>query len=237
MLKNFVRRMTRPLGVDIRRFTVVSDPFLALNRFARLAKATVVIDVGANIGQFALAMIHAGWDGPIISFEPLSAEHRALKAKAARFSGWQVGPKVAIGATQGTAQINVAGNSVSSSLLPMLETHLASTPQSAFVGEETVEVVPLDDALAHLGPDEHLVLKLDVQGFEGDVLAGAGMTLARSAVVYVEMSLQPLYGGEKLFNEISAMIMDAGFRCVGLFPGHFDTRSGEMLQVDGLFVR
>ena len=237
MLKKFVHRATRMLGMEVRRFTSVSDPMLMIDRFARKSGAKTVIDVGANVGQFGCALVEAGWDGGILSFEPLPGEHAQLKQLAARHPRWQVGPRVAIGRERGTANINIAGNSVSSSLLAMLDTHLASAPQSAFVGTEEVAVVPLDEAVAAAGAEAPFLLKIDVQGLEADVIAGAAVTLARSTVVYLEMSLQPLYGGETLFDEISASLRRAGLRCAGLFPGHFDAEKGEVLQVDGIFLR
>lgn len=237
MLKRLAHQMARRLGLEVRRFTAVSDPLMMLGRFARASGATTVIDVGANIGQFAEALMRTGWEGRILSFEPLPIEHAELKRKAAGNSLWEVGPRVAIGLEHGTANINVAGNSVSSSLRSMLDAHLASAPQSAFVGTEEVPVVPLDEAIASSGAQGPFLLKIDVQGFEAEVIAGAPATLGQSTVVYLEMSLQPLYGGELLFNEISGLLMQSGFRCAGLFPGHFDAEKGEMLQVDGLFVR
>ena len=78
------------------------------------------------------------------------------------------------GRPRGRAPIHIAANSQSSSLLPMLEAHRSAAPESAYVGEETVDVMPLDDALAGVVTEsDRLCIKLDCQGYEGQVLDGA----------------------------------------------------------------
>ena len=237
MLSKFVQRCGRAAGVEIRRSTPTSDSTGWLLGFARAAGVTTIIDVGANTGQFGQTMIAAGWKRRLVSFEPLSAAHARLVETAGRNPQWHVAPRTAIGAQRGTAEINIAGNSQSSSLLPMLERHLSAAPTSSYVGTETISVATLDDALAGYAPSECYMLKMDVQGFEAEVLRGAPRTLHRTAVIYAEMSLQPLYEGEPVFTDLSRDIMALGYRCVGLQPGYTDASNREMLQVDGVFVR
>lgn len=196
-----------------------------------------MLDVGANEGQFAQQMRSVGWGGPIMSFEPLRDAHAALSRTAKSDPLWTIAPRTAIGAGRDTVKINVAGNSQSSSILPMLERHRLTAPESAYVGTEEIGVLPLDEAVPRHGFATPYLLKMDVQGFESEVLRGAPMTLAQTAVVYCEMALQPLYEGEKLFYELCADIVGHGFRCAGMFNGHYDGDTGEVLQCDAVFVR
>lgn len=237
MFKKFVQRCARAVGFEIRRSTPTSDGTAWLLGFATAAGVTTIIDVGANTGQFGSTILAAGWKRRILSFEPLSSAHARLVETAARHSRWHVAPRAAIGASRGMAEINIAGNSQSSSLLPMLERHLSAAPSSGYVGREAVGVVPLDEVLANAAADECYMLKIDVQGFETEVLRGASVTLRRVAVIYTEMSLQPLYAGEAGFAELSRDIMALGYRCVGLQPGYVDAANREMLQIDAVFVR
>jgi FkbM family methyltransferase len=237
MLTKLLQRYARVAGFEVRRSTPTSDSAAWLLGFATAAGVTTILDVGANTGQFGSTMFAAGWKEKLISFEPLSAAHRQLVETAARHPGWQVAPRQAVGARPGTAEINIAGNSQSSSLLPMLDRHLDAAPGSGYVGTEMIAVTPLDEALAGAAPDECYMLKMDVQGFETEVLKGARQTLGRTAMIYTEMSLQPLYAGEALFTDLSREIMALGYRCVGLQPGYADAVNREMLQVDGVFVR
>jgi FkbM family methyltransferase len=237
MLSKFVQRCARAAGFEIRRSTPTSDCMAWLLGFATAAGVTTILDIGANTGQFGSTILAAGWRHRLLSFEPLSTAHARLVETAARHPQWQVAPQTAVGARKGTAEINIAGNSQSSSLLPMLERHLTAASGSGYVGTETTTVIPLDEALADAAADECYMLKMDVQGFETEVLRGATKTMARIAVIYTEMSLQPLYAGEAVFTDLARDIMALGYRCVGLQPGYADAANREMLQVDGVFVR
>ena len=235
-MKSLIARALRGMGYELRRINPVAERIAAVERLCRQNGVTHVLDVGANEGQFATDIRKAGWTGPITSFEPLSAAHAALQARAAGDLLWTIAQRAALGVDAGMVVINVAGNSQSSSLLPMLDRHRATAPESAYVGTEEVEVMPLDEALPAQASDLYL-LKMDVQGFESAVLQGAPKTLASTRVLYCETALQPLYEGEKLFYELSADIAALGFRCAGLFNGHFDGSTGEALQCDAVFVR
>lgn len=237
MVKNTIQRLLAIAGAELRRVNPVQERIISLKRLMDHAGVADVLDVGANQGQFARQIRSAGWAGPIMSFEPLGEAHAALSLVAASDPQWTVAPRTAIGAQQGTVTINVAGNSQSSSILPMLERHRSTAPESAYVGTETIGVLSLDEAIGVDIRTPPYLLKMDVQGFESEVLCGAPITLEKTAVVYCEMALQPLYEGEKLFYELCADIIDRGFRCAGLFNGHYDGSTGEVLQCDGVFVR
>jgi len=95
----------------------------------------------------------------------------------------------------GIVEMHVSGTSVSSSILEMLPLHLEAGPQSSYVGTETVQVHPLDH-LCPLNSTDRVLLKVDVQGYESQVLAGALRVLEGCRAVMSEMSLVPLYDGQ-----------------------------------------
>ena len=134
--------------------------------------------------------------------------------------------------------IHVAGNSTSSSLLPMLQRHVDAAPQSAPVATEPVPVYRLDD-IDHpqLKSAKRVLLKIDTQGYEMPVLRGASKTLERCAGLQVEMSIVPLYAGQALYRELIDYLDGVGFDLWGLLPGFVDPSSGRLLQMDGLFFR
>lgn len=197
----------------------------------------LVLDVGANVGQFGQQLRQAGYRGRIVSFEPLSAAHAGLRAAAAKDSAWIVHERCALGDRDGTTTINIAGNSVSSSVLPMTSTHAAAAPGSAYVGQETVAARRLDSvAPAYLVAAQRPFLKIDTQGFEWQVLTGAAATLPALHGVLCELSLVELYDGQRLWREVIEHLEEAGFTLWGLQPGFMD-RSGRNLQVDAIFFR
>jgi FkbM family methyltransferase len=197
----------------------------------------LVFDVGANSGQFGRHLRSMGYEGRLVSFEPLSEAFHRLQANAFGIPQWQP-VQLAIGDYDGEATIHVAGNSQSSSLLQMLPRHVAAAPKSAYVGVEAITVRRLDTICNQFRQaDEPFFIKLDVQGFEHAVLCGAQRAIQQCVGIQLEMAMTPLYEGEVLFFQMLAEMQERGFALMSLPGGFTDTRTGELLQVDGLFVR
>jgi len=198
----------------------------------------VLLDVGANVGQFAKAIRQAGFGGRIVSFEPLQDAHSRLLRESDDDDDWQIAPRVAIGAHKGDVEINVAGNSFSSSILSMLPEHEKAAPDSSPVGVEHTPLAPLDIAArSYLREGDVSFIKIDTQGYEDRVLEGATDILARAVGLHVELSFVPLYEGQPLFDEIVEQVRGAGFCMWNIWPGIFDPESGKMLQADATFFR
>ena len=198
-----------------------------------------VLDIGANTGQFVRGLRANGYNGQIISFEPLSAAHATLVANAASDPLWDVAERCAVGASDGWAEINIAGNSYSSSLLPMLDLHREAAPQSAYQGTESCCVISLDSYIERTFSDPTTLfgLKIDTQGYEAQVLAGLRRYLDRIKVIVCEMSLAPLYAHGPSMPELCHLLAELGYRCVALSPEFEDPRNGELLQANGVFVK
>lgn len=198
---------------------------------------TLVLDVGANIGQYAQGLRRRGYAGRIVSFEPLSKAFARLMSTAAGDDRWAT-VNLALGAENGSATIHVAENSYSSSMLPMRPEHLEAAPDSGYVGTERVALATLDTILPeHARPDDRVFLKIDTQGFEGEVLAGARASLDRVVGVQLELSLVPLYEHSMVLTDALLVMREAGFKLVDLQPGFFHPVTGQLLQCDGLFIR
>jgi FkbM family methyltransferase len=198
----------------------------------------VLFDIGANTGQYAKAVLTSGYRGKVVSFEPLSSAHSELKKNASAFPSWEVAERMAIGDRNSVISINVSGNSFSSSLLPMLATHEDAAPDSKYIGQEEAKIVRLDEmAQSFLADNSKCFLKLDVQGFEKQVLAGAENTLRRVVGIQTELSVTPLYEQQALMPEMIKLISDLGFELVDVQPGFADPKTGKLFQVDGIFFR
>jgi FkbM family methyltransferase len=198
-----------------------------------------VFDVGANTGQFGRELrSQADYHGRIVSFEPLSDAYVRLVKAAAGYKRWDVAPRVAIGAGEGTVTINVAANSLSSSVLSMLDSHVQAAPESLYTGQETVQLTSLDKvAPLYLEDSSITFLKIDTQGYEGPVLAGATRTLTRLTGVQLELSLVPLYAGQRLMPDLMEFMRDSGFDLWAVAPVLADPTSGRLLQFDATFFR
>jgi FkbM family methyltransferase len=236
MLKAPIKHLAKKLGYEVLGH---SRAYLRERSLAALLKKeqiNLILDIGANTGQFASEIREAEYDGRIISFEPLSSAHAELKNRASKDPRWIIADRTAIGARKDSIEIHVSANSVSSSILNMLSTHSDAAPESGYMGTETVAVNPLD-SLFKAGPDDRVAMKIDVQGYERQVLEGARGVLASSLVVISEMSLVPLYEGQILANEFWELMIADGFEAWSLEPGFRHPETKRMLQVDGIFVR
>lgn len=198
----------------------------------------LVLDVGANCGQFALELIRAGYEGRILSFEPLAEAHADLLRVSRDYPQWRVAERYAIGDRNGEAILHVAGNSESSSLLSALSAQTAAAPGSRYVDSESVAMRTLDEvAAAAVADAARPFLKLDVQGFESRVLDGAKGLLGKLIGIQAELDLVPLYRGSVSLEEMLARLRGLGFALYRIRPGFTDRRSGRMLQCDGIFFR
>lgn len=196
----------------------------------------LVLDVGAAVGGYGSQLRQFGYTGRIVSFEPLDAPFEKLSSVAARDPKWSV-RQSALGSEAGRSVINIAANSDSSSLLPMATAHTEAAPENGIIGQQAVTVERLDDVLDEIaGASDRIFLKIDAQGFEGEVIAGGRRTLERCRGLQLELSFVPLYQGGLLVNDAVALAYSAGFSMVGIEQG-WAAPSGQMLQADGVFFR
>jgi len=209
-----------------------------LHAMMRQHGVDLLFDVGANTGQFASAVFERGYSGRIVSFEPQSAAHGALLERSRRNPRWEIAERCCLGERDGETEIHLSRNSISSSVLPITSEHTALSPDAGYVGTERVSLRRLDDlARPHLDASRAAFLKIDVQGYEQQVLAGAKEVLARVRGLQIELSLRPVYEGQMLFVPMLNLVHDFGFRPVHFSPSFVDPSNGRWLQADGLFFR
>ena len=237
-LKHQLRTLLWKTGYDVTRFQHTGHPIARRKRFFGIYGIDTVLDVGANTGQYAVGLrADLGYGGKILSFEPLSKAFKALESRARRDPAWQTFHH-ALGDQDETREINIAANSQSSSLLPMLPAHLKSAPQSEYIGKETIRVRTLDQVFPALCTQaRNIYLKMDTQGFERNVLLGAKESLKRIDTVQMELSLVPLYSHQPLFNEMYSLMIELGYTLIAIEDTFSDPSSGQLLQADGIFHR
>lgn len=236
---NFLaKEILRRCGLELRRLRYVNSEETVLPAILAAVGPATVLDVGANVGQYAALLRKSGFTGSIVSFEALPEVHKTLCAASAGDARWTIAPCAALGSRRGQVNIHVAGNSVSSSLLPMEAAHLAAAPESAYVGEQSVELHRLDELAPRLVTQQGgIYLKIDTQGYEREVLEGSTGLLPQVVALQVETSLVPMYAGAPSFTEMIAYIEARGFEIFSLVPGLRNAQEGRLLQMDAFFVR
>jgi FkbM family methyltransferase len=206
-------------------------------RLLRWRETELVVDVGANEGQYATRLRRAGFGGQIVSFEPGAEAFAALRRNAARDSAWTC-HHVALGDRDGRTTLNVALDTEGSSLLQVEAREVRNSPGSRFVGSELVRLARLDSIWPELGlRQQPLYLKLDTQGSELSILRGASEVLLDAAFVEAELSLVTLYEGGARFDEVIAFLDDRGFDLISLEGIDEEPETGHMLQIDAIFMR
>ena len=236
MLKEIIQSLANFIGYEIMSVDRAQGESRCVAGILNEKGINVVLDVGANFGQFAQWIRKLGYEGRIVSYEPLTKAHQQLSKAAARDSQWAVAPRMALGCESGEVEIHVAGNSASSSVLPMLAVHKSAAPESIYVDVERVPLKRLDDACL-LSQGERPLLKVDVQGYEMAVLDGASQLLDNCQAIIIEMSLVPLYEGQPLAIDLWQRLTRLGFQACYFNPGFRDPQSRRLLQMDGVFVR
>jgi FkbM family methyltransferase len=237
-LKKYVRKFLKLFDYEIHRISILTNPSLQLVKGLAHHKIDVVLDIGANAGQFGEQLRNNDFIGRIISFEPLPDAHALLTQNASTDSHWHVHTRCALGNYDGETVINIAGNSVSSSLLPMLQAHSSVAKDSAYIGTIDTPIARLDAVAGqYLRDAERYFIKIDTQGFEWQVLEGASETLKNATGVLCELSLVPLYESQRLWLEVVERLRLEGFTLWSLQQVFCDVRSSRTLQVDAIFFR
>ncbi len=251
-MKSFMRKFLWKMGYDLQRADNSGRSSLLAHSLIQITHPTVILDVGANEGQFALEILenesgaHSSVSTSslsplkIFSFEPLSKAHAVAMEKSKNYPKWKVYPRTALGDSEGEVMIHIAKNSASSSLFEMSSLHKTAAPQSITVDQEKTPITRLDRILGFREgseQNERYYLKIDTQGFELAVLKGAEGILNQVAAIQVELSWKELYVGQPLALEVMQWLMDRGFQPYGFSHDFRDAQTKHLLQMDGFFIR
>jgi FkbM family methyltransferase len=239
-LKSLVNTILGYLG--LRLIQIRSHPALTVDAGLRQILSrlgvSVVLDVGAHVGEYAIRLRDIGYRGQIFSFEPQAGAFAALSSKAMLDPFWEAF-HIALGDRTGEQVLNISENSVSSSFLPVSPNILTIEPAIAGVEIERVRVEILDNIYGDITDpsEDKIFLKIDAQGYEPKVLAGAKEFLSCCVAVQLEMALFPSYQNQTLLPEMIALMRRSGFELVDLERVFWDHRTGYLMEVDGIFVR
>lgn len=217
------RLRTLPHATDLRRV------------FDQL-RIDTVLDVGANEGGYRRFLReHVGFQGRIVSFEPVASVYCALEAASAHDPNWK-GVPIALGDEDGELPINVGARTTMSSFLRPDMVGLANLGYSylmqvaGVVSTETAQVRRLDSVLDGAldgRTDARVFLKCDTQGFDMKVMAGARASLPSIAALQIELSFKPIYAGAPAYGVVLEQMLAAGFDVAGIYP----VRRDELLRM------
>ncbi len=238
-MKGVVKKAFNTCGFEVarrqsgtNRHEISYPPTTWLSKF----NVRTVLDIGANEGDFARAIGGRLPAARIYSFEPLAGAYAKLCEKTNGFAQYKA-YNFALGDVSGQLEIHRNAYSPSSSILPMSALHRTSFPIASHdAGVEKIEIRRLDDIAEDMGFLDDVFVKIDVQGFEANVIRGGQQALKRAKVVIVETSFDLLYENQPLFDQIYGMMKELGFLYSGNWDQLIDPASGRILQADAIFI-
>lgn len=226
-IKVFLERMT---GLTISSHNNDFEKF----RFRLVAELDpdLVVDCGANCGQWGLRLKGVFPEVNLHSFEPIYSTFVRLKEVASKYENWRC-INAALSSHSGVSTIKVASNQGMSSSLSNPSLHISVHPDIDFEKTEEVSLTTLDQYKYQF---KKIFLKIDVQGHEYALLMGAIETLESVVLIEIESSFTPLYEFEIPHHKLISMLMDKGFVPIKFGNVHEDSR-GRVWQLDTLLIK
>jgi FkbM family methyltransferase len=228
-LQNPMLNQWRKYGFDYDQYQKLSNIWLKEENFE------TILDIGANIGQSAIALSLAFPEAIVHSFEPLpdcfvqlsNLSHLRPNIKAHNY---------ALGSETGKISFEQNEYSASSSILKMADNHVKHFPSTKLTTTTSVPVIRLDDYANSLNIKSNLLIKLDVQGYEDKVIKGGLAVIGKAKVLIIETSFEELYNKQPLFKDLQEILFEVGLVYCGAFEQLISPIDGRILQQDAVFI-
>jgi FkbM family methyltransferase len=207
-----------------------------LDRYA----VNCVVDVGANYGTFGRLIGSTGYQGRIVSFEPVAATFASLTSSIEADDAWET-HQFALGSREETARINVtAADNFSSFLQPNAYGHEQFGAETDVDHGEEVQVRRLDalwPVVTRRIESPRVFLKMDTQGWDLEVLVGASAILGDVVAVQSEIAVRDIYEDQQTGHaDMIDHLAELGFDLSGLFPVNLDDQM-RVIEFDCVAVR
>jgi FkbM family methyltransferase len=231
-----IKSIFNSVGLDIKRYP--SHEMKSRKKFMEYGSYDLVIDVGANVGQYVdeIRNIYK-YKKRIVSFEPIK---NAFDELTKRYNGdklWE-GFNFALGDSERVDYINISKHSASSSILKFNDEYLEKNKELDTVGKEGIHIFKLDDIFDKIiqKKSNNVLIKIDTQGYDKKVLIGAEKSLKKIKGIQIELSIKELYSGEALFLDVMNYLKIHNFDLYSLEPYYYDPNTHELLQVEAYFL-
>ncbi|MAT50669.1 MAG: FkbM family methyltransferase [Porticoccaceae bacterium] len=205
-----------------------------------LLKVDLVLDVGGNEGQYGRLLRSMGYQGEIVSFEPLPKAFDVLSRRCRSDESWSCF-SYALGEEYHETYFNIARNSVFSSFhLPNDRGTSQYWPRIEVVDKIPVRVLRLDDVLPEVVPDyagRRILLKMDTQGHDSWVVRGAERSMSSILALHSELSVAGIYEGVPDYVQMLSNYRDLGFELTGIYPSGHDINTGHVVELDCVMAR
>jgi FkbM family methyltransferase len=220
----------RQKGVTASQYSKYGQPWI------REIDPLTIFDIGANIGQSAIALNALFPKSIIYSFEPIPNCFKTLELSTRNIDNINVF-NLGLGDGSGLIQFEVNDFSGSSSFLSPTDIHKNAFAYASNTQLIEVKMDLLDNVMSDIDVQYPVMMKIDVQGFEDKVLKGGENIVSKSSILIIETSFKTLYFGQPLFHDIYNLLREWGFEYQGCVDSLADPKTGEILQSDSIFVK
>lgn len=230
-----VQGLLHRAGVHLSHYPLRTEYENVLHDFLAGFGVRCVLDVGANVGRFGLALRRLGYGGRIVSFEPVSATYERLARTASGDPRWDA-HRMALGAADGEAQMRTFPGHENATLARLGDFAREWLPSA--LKEEGAETVPLrrlDSLLAEgrVTLDGPAFLKVDAEGYDWQVVEGAGERVDGFVGLQMELMVQPMWPDAPAFGPSVTRLAEMGFEPVAFSVANRARFSA--IVIDGLF--
>lgn len=194
----------------------------------------IVIDVGGADGTTAKMFLEAFPKSKIFVFEPLKENYSQIAQILNQYINLKL-IKKAVGSSPQKAVIHKTKRITSSSLLEVNSDSTSEVFSDILKVNDKVEVsiTTLDESIPQ---NEFIsILKIDVQGYELEVLKGATSTLRRTSIIVLEMNNHSYYSGAPKYYEVDIYLRENDFILYDIFPSTKD--KGQLKEWDSIYVK
>lgn len=194
------------------------------------------IDIGASYGDFICLVKEHKKNVEIFGFEPILSVFYSLQNRYREVDQISL-YNLALGDFDGYVDFNVNEYSYSSSILPIGDIHVKEFPFTKNYKTSEVKITSLDNVLRNKNLEKPLLIKVDVQGYEGRVILGGKKTFSQADIVIIELSFCELYLGQPLFEIINEELNQLGLFYAGCISQLCSPDDNSILQQDALYLR
>lgn len=210
-------------------------PKITGSNWAERLNIQSIIDIGSNEGQFIREIETILPGRTIYAFEPIPSCFKKLvdNTKFSNVTAFNIG----LSDQDGSTEMNISNNLVSSSILNMEELHQTAYPESKYIKKERIELKRLDSVFQNIVLAEKILIKVDVQGYEEKVIKGGEKTFSKAAAVIIESAFEPFYNGQWVFDDLYAHLSGSGFRLMGFADQVTSKKTGIPIYADAIFIK
>ncbi|MDA9605011.1 FkbM family methyltransferase [Candidatus Pelagibacter sp.] len=238
MIKELFKNILKQFDYRLIKISKNQNSLDILNDLIIAHDIDLVLDIGANEGQFAKDLRKNNYANEIISFEPVETVYKKLMKNSLADKKWNIYERCCLGEFDGITEINVSNYSLSSSILDFSMLHTDAKSSATMIEKEKVKITKLDTVAETISfKDKKILLKIDTQGYESQILEGGDKFLKNVNIVFCELSIYEVYKGQLLFGDIIKRLEKYNFKLASIENGFSNKKTKQLLQVDAIFVK